>query len=115
MACTILLVTLFDEVKKRENAMSSYVYYRRTNAGLAKEPARLGGRRRRRRALDLRGGWGARLAHRVCSVHIERSRLWWFVNGRRTDLEGVKCIVVEIFLLLPDARRLLFVRAHLQR
>jgi hypothetical protein len=40
-----------------------------TNVGLAKEPAALGGGRRRRWVLDLRGGGSARLAHGVCAVH----------------------------------------------
>jgi hypothetical protein len=40
-----------------------------TNVGLAKEPAALGGGRRRRWVLDLGGGGSARLAHRVGAVH----------------------------------------------
>ena len=40
-----------------------------TNVGLAKEPATLGGGRRRRWVLDLRGGGSARLAHGVGAVH----------------------------------------------
>jgi hypothetical protein len=45
---------------------------KRTNVGLAKETAGLCRRRWRRRVLDLRRRWGARLAHGVRSVHDER-------------------------------------------
>ena len=41
----------------------------RTNVGLAKEPATLGGGGGRRWVLDLRSGGGARLAHGVGAVH----------------------------------------------
>lgn len=73
-----------DIVHYGEEALKCHVFpcllisslSRRTNAGLAKEPARLCGRGRRWGTLDLRGRGGARLAHRVCSVHIERLRRW---------------------------------------
>jgi hypothetical protein len=55
-----------------------------TNVGLAKEPAALGGGRRRRRVLDLRGGGSARLAHGVCAVHgggVGWDCLWCVVWG----------------------------------
>lgn len=41
-----------------------------TNVGLAEEPATLGGGGGRRWVLNLRGGGGARLAHRVGAVHV---------------------------------------------
>ena len=41
----------------------------RTNVGLAKEPATLGGGGGRRWVLDLRGGGSARLAHGVRAMH----------------------------------------------
>lgn len=91
--------------------ISSGISSRRTNAGLPKEPARLCGRSWRRRALDLRSGWGARLAHRVSSVHVERLDLRWFVSGMEIDLEVIKCMGVEILVAVVEAegRRLLFV------
>jgi hypothetical protein len=45
-----------------------------TNVALAEESTRLGRGRRRRRALDLRCGGCARLAHRVCAVHVDGSK-----------------------------------------
>lgn len=45
---------------------------RLTDAGLAEESARLGGRGGGRRVLDLSGGGSARLAHGVGAMHVGR-------------------------------------------
>jgi hypothetical protein len=42
-----------------------------TQATLAEETAGFGGRGRRWRVLELRSCWGARLAHRIGSMHLE--------------------------------------------
>jgi hypothetical protein len=91
-----------------------------TQATLAEETAGFGGRGRRWRVLELRSCWGARLAHRIGSMHLEGCLGVVVVGGlgkeegwRRWRSGGVYCLgrrsagakVAQLALAMALARR----------
>jgi hypothetical protein len=61
-----------------------------TKIAFAEETTALGGRWRWGRVLDLGSGRSARLAHRVCAMHLERMWLWCASESEKVGLAGVE-------------------------